>query len=205
MIEGRATLTVSVHVLFFSASVQLSVERSFSAGGGDPDVGQLMTASHGPSTPGRSRERGPMLMAIRPCAVSRGAARRGRADGAAARQHLPVAAAVGRGDAGRVPRLAGLARPHQGPRPVGQPAVRRRARRPCRPTPAPLRPDIWQAIFTPETIVSPYPRPEYSQRLLVSYPAQDALTFLTSTYQRAATDRADRRRRRAAVPAARAS
>jgi hypothetical protein len=50
----------------------------------------------------------------------------------------------------------------------------------------PLRPDIWQAIFTPEAIVSPYPRPQYSQRLLVSYPAQDALAFLTSTYQRAA-------------------
>jgi hypothetical protein len=45
VIEGRATLTVSVHVLFFSASVELSVERSFSAGGADPDVGQLMTAS----------------------------------------------------------------------------------------------------------------------------------------------------------------
>jgi hypothetical protein len=51
----------------------------------------------------------------------------------------------------------------------------------------PLRPDIWQAIFSPETIVNPYPRPQYSQRLLVSYPAQDVLTFLTSTYQRAAT------------------
>jgi hypothetical protein len=44
VIEGRATLTVSVHVLFFSASVELSVERSFAAGGADPDVGQLMTA-----------------------------------------------------------------------------------------------------------------------------------------------------------------
>jgi hypothetical protein len=43
-IQGRATLTVSVHVLFFSASVQLSVERSFKAGGSDPDVGQLMSA-----------------------------------------------------------------------------------------------------------------------------------------------------------------
>lgn len=44
VIQGRATLTVSVHVLFFSASVELSVERSFSAGGSDPDVGQLMSA-----------------------------------------------------------------------------------------------------------------------------------------------------------------
>ena len=42
VIEGRATLTVSVHVLFFSASVQLSVERSFSAGSGDPDFGQAV-------------------------------------------------------------------------------------------------------------------------------------------------------------------
>jgi hypothetical protein len=44
VIEGRATMTVSVHVLFFSASVELSVERSFSAGGADPNVGQLMSA-----------------------------------------------------------------------------------------------------------------------------------------------------------------
>src|ERR1700722_15644504 len=45
LIEGRATLTVSVHVLFFSASVQLSVERSFGAGGQDPHVGQLVRAT----------------------------------------------------------------------------------------------------------------------------------------------------------------
>jgi hypothetical protein len=45
IIEGRATLTVSVHVLFFSASVQLSVERSFSAGGSDPKAGQVLTAT----------------------------------------------------------------------------------------------------------------------------------------------------------------
>jgi hypothetical protein len=44
VIQGRATLTVSVHVLFFSASVQLSVERSFSAGGGDPKVHHLVSA-----------------------------------------------------------------------------------------------------------------------------------------------------------------
>ena len=45
VIQGRATLTVSVHVLFFSASVELSVERSFSAGSGDPKVDQLMSAA----------------------------------------------------------------------------------------------------------------------------------------------------------------
>jgi|HubBroStandDraft_6_1064221.scaffolds.fasta_scaffold34478_1 hypothetical protein len=37
-VQGRATLTVSVHVLFFSASVQLSVEKSFSAGSVGPRV-----------------------------------------------------------------------------------------------------------------------------------------------------------------------
>ncbi|MCW2493122.1 MAG: hypothetical protein JWN47_2486, partial [Frankiales bacterium] len=42
LIIGRATLTISVHILFFSVSVQLSVERSFKAGGGDPQVWQLM-------------------------------------------------------------------------------------------------------------------------------------------------------------------
>jgi len=50
-----------------------------------------------------------------------------------------------------------------------------------------LRPDIWQAIFTPETIVQAYPSPQYSQRLLVSYPVQDALTFVKYAYQQAAT------------------
>lgn len=44
-VEGRATLTVSVHVLFFSTSVQLSVERSYGSGPGDPRVDQLMSAA----------------------------------------------------------------------------------------------------------------------------------------------------------------
>jgi hypothetical protein len=42
VIDGKATMTVSVHVLFFSASVQISVERSFKAGGGDPQIWQLV-------------------------------------------------------------------------------------------------------------------------------------------------------------------
>ena len=44
VIDGKATMTVSVHVLFFSASVSISVERSFKAGGGDPQVWQLVDA-----------------------------------------------------------------------------------------------------------------------------------------------------------------
>lgn len=44
VIEGRATMTVSVHVLFFSASVSISVERSFSAGSGDPKIDELVSA-----------------------------------------------------------------------------------------------------------------------------------------------------------------
>jgi hypothetical protein len=44
-VEGRATLTVSVHVLFFSASVQLSVEKSYGSGPGDPRVHELMSAA----------------------------------------------------------------------------------------------------------------------------------------------------------------
>jgi hypothetical protein len=53
-------------------------------------------------------------------------------------------------------------------------------------TTTPLRPDIWQAIFTPHTTVAPYPRPDYSQRLLVSYPASKVHDFLKQTYQAAA-------------------
>jgi hypothetical protein len=45
VIQGRATMSVSVHVLFFSASVSISVEKSFSAGSGDPQVWQLVDAN----------------------------------------------------------------------------------------------------------------------------------------------------------------
>ena len=48
--------------------------------------------------------------------------------------------------------------------------------------PGPLRPDIWRTIFTPETLVGPYPQPGYSQRLLVSYPARDAFAFVKQAY-----------------------
>ncbi len=41
-VTGRATLTVSVHVLFFSASVQLSVERSYGNGANDPSVKDVL-------------------------------------------------------------------------------------------------------------------------------------------------------------------
>jgi len=42
-IQGRATLTISVHIVFFSISVQLSVERSFGSGSGDPRVDQMIS------------------------------------------------------------------------------------------------------------------------------------------------------------------
>ncbi len=41
-VSGRATLTVSVKVAFFSKSVELSVERSFGRKGGDPDFAMLI-------------------------------------------------------------------------------------------------------------------------------------------------------------------
>lgn len=44
-IKGRATLTVSIHVLFFSVSVELSVEKRFGSGPGDPRVGQVLEAA----------------------------------------------------------------------------------------------------------------------------------------------------------------
>lgn len=40
---GRATLTVHVEVLFFSASVELTVERAFGGESGDPTFGELFT------------------------------------------------------------------------------------------------------------------------------------------------------------------
>jgi hypothetical protein len=42
--KGRATLTVTVEIAFFSKTVELSVEKSFGKGGGDPTFAQLMTS-----------------------------------------------------------------------------------------------------------------------------------------------------------------
>jgi hypothetical protein len=42
--KGRATLTVTVEVAFFSKTVELSVEKSFGKEGGDPTFAQLITS-----------------------------------------------------------------------------------------------------------------------------------------------------------------
>jgi hypothetical protein len=44
-VQGRATLTVSVHVLFFGISVSVSVERSFGDANGDPRMFEMIGAS----------------------------------------------------------------------------------------------------------------------------------------------------------------
>jgi hypothetical protein len=43
MVQGRATLTVSIHILFFSASVQISMEKSFGSNPGDPRIDNVLT------------------------------------------------------------------------------------------------------------------------------------------------------------------
>jgi hypothetical protein len=43
MVQGRATLTVSIHVLFFSASVQISMEKSFGSDSGDPRIADVLS------------------------------------------------------------------------------------------------------------------------------------------------------------------
>jgi hypothetical protein len=42
--SGRATLTVEVKVVFFSKSVEISVEKRFGGSGGDPTFAQLITS-----------------------------------------------------------------------------------------------------------------------------------------------------------------
>jgi hypothetical protein len=44
-IQGRATLKISVHIIFFSISVSVSVERSFGSGAGDPGIADVLTAA----------------------------------------------------------------------------------------------------------------------------------------------------------------
>jgi hypothetical protein len=51
----------------------------------------------------------------------------------------------------------------------------------------PLRPDAWNAIFGHDSLVSDYSMPDFSQRLLVSYPSREAAEFIRYAYLSAAT------------------
>ena len=42
-IKGKATLTISIHIIFFSIGVSVSVEKSFAANPGDPRIGAHMS------------------------------------------------------------------------------------------------------------------------------------------------------------------
>jgi hypothetical protein len=44
-VQGKATLTVSIHIIFFSISASVSVEKSFGSSGGDPRVSDVLTAA----------------------------------------------------------------------------------------------------------------------------------------------------------------
>jgi hypothetical protein len=50
-----------------------------------------------------------------------------------------------------------------------------------------LRPDVWDAIFGHDSLVSPYPATDFGQRLIVSYPSRAAADLVTFTYLLAAT------------------
>src|SRR4029079_2020067 len=46
-----------------------------------------------------------------------------------------------------------------------------------------LRPDLWERLFTQDTPVEPYRFDDYTERLVISYPARSALSTLKSIYQ----------------------
>jgi hypothetical protein len=50
-----------------------------------------------------------------------------------------------------------------------------------------LRPDVWDAIFGHDSLVSDYSMPDFTQRLIVSYPSRGAADFLRYAYLSAAT------------------
>lgn len=46
-----------------------------------------------------------------------------------------------------------------------------------------LRPDIWEAIFTPKAFVEAYKVPNFRDRLVASYPVRDAMAYFKYAYQ----------------------
>jgi hypothetical protein len=53
-----------------------------------------------------------------------------------------------------------------------------------------LRPDVWKAIFTSSTFVEKFSIPDFDQRLIVSYPVRDAMSFYKFAYQAVGSGRA---------------
>ena len=51
----------------------------------------------------------------------------------------------------------------------------------------PLRPDVWDAIFGHDSLVSDYSAPDFGQRLIVSYPSRQAADFIRYAYLVAAS------------------
>jgi hypothetical protein len=52
-----------------------------------------------------------------------------------------------------------------------------------------LRPDLWKDIFTSSTYVAPVETASFTNRLIVSYPVRDCLTYLKYLYQTVGTGR----------------
>lgn len=52
-----------------------------------------------------------------------------------------------------------------------------------------LRPDLWKDIFSPSTYVAPVDVASFTNRLIVSYPVRDCLTYLKYLYQTLGTGR----------------
>lgn len=54
--------------------------------------------------------------------------------------------------------------------------------------PRPLRPDLWKALFSAQTLVDDYVFSDYSGRTIISYPVRDAMLAVKSVYQQAAKE-----------------
>src|SRR5579863_10090699 len=51
-----------------------------------------------------------------------------------------------------------------------------------------LRPDVWDAIFKPDTFIENFQATDFTQRLIVSYPSRPALSYLKFLTQFVATN-----------------
>ena len=50
--------------------------------------------------------------------------------------------------------------------------------------PAPLRPDLWAALFSTDTLVDDYLFPDYSDRTVISYSVRDAMLAVKAARRR---------------------
>ena len=202
VVRGRGTLTVSVRIAFFSKSVTLELERSFSGAPGDPVLRRLRPAGtvlarvlRGVRSPTPRVMSMPLEQRVNWTVLPAGLSD----DGTRARVSVFVTPRLYPGDDTKAT-LRGFTDFHDWPRTVMAAtfefATTGDPKSPPLPFTDPLRPQVpepntslWTSLFDDDTRLEAYPDPP--EQNLTSYSAQGVRTYTKAVYATAAKDHSE--------------